>query len=135
MTTQAQIQGLGEFAHQGFTLQHPGDHILLLMHEGDLVACFSQLGATEESLQEECERHLVMKHGRGAYKMLKGGVTMGEFDSGIVFILTREDVITLAKEKGIPEEKIDGQFLKEIKDGVSSLVVTEVKRFMREIVG
>ena len=60
---------------------------------------------------------------------------MGEFDSGIVFILTREDVITLAKEKGIPEEKIDDRFLKEIKDGVSWRVTTEVKRFMREIAG
>lgn len=58
-----------------------------------------------------------------------------EFGKGIVFILTKEDVITLAKEMGIPEETVDNQFLKEIKDGVSSLVTIEVKRFMREIAG
>ena len=56
-----------------------------------------------------------------------------EFGKGIVFILTREDVITLAKEMGIPEETIDDQFLKEIEDGVSWLVTIEVKRFMGEI--
>jgi len=58
-----------------------------------------------------------------------------EFGKGIVFILTREDVIALAKETGIPEDTIDDQFLKEIKDGVNSLVRTQVKKFMREIVG
>ncbi len=63
MTTKAQAQGLGEFARWGFTLQHPDDDVLLLMHEGEMVAGFSQLGATEESLQEECSKHLVMKHG------------------------------------------------------------------------
>ena len=58
-----------------------------------------------------------------------------EFGKGIVFILTREDVIALAKETGVPEDTIDDQFLKEIKDGVSSLVTIEVKKFMREIAG
>lgn len=58
-----QIQGLGEFAQWGFTLEHPDDHILLLIHEGELVARFSQLGAAPESLQEECAGHLVEKHG------------------------------------------------------------------------
>ena len=63
MTTQAQSRGLEEFARWGFTLEHPDDHLLLLMHEGERVAMFSQLGATQESLQEECARHLVMNHG------------------------------------------------------------------------
>lgn len=63
MTTQAQIQGLGEFAHRGFTLEHLDDHVVLLLHEGKLVARFSQTGATEASLQHECAKHLVMKHG------------------------------------------------------------------------
>ena len=63
MTTKAQIQGLGEFANRGFTLEHPGDYVLELLHEGELVATFSQVGATEASLQHECARHLVMKHG------------------------------------------------------------------------
>ena len=58
-----------------------------------------------------------------------------EFGEEIVFILTREDVITLAKEMDFPEELIDDQFLKEIKDGASSLVAIQVKRFMREITG
>lgn len=62
MTTEAQIQGLGEFAQWGFTLEHPDDHILLLIHEGELVARFSQLGATEGSIQAKCARHLVEKH-------------------------------------------------------------------------
>lgn len=56
-----------------------------------------------------------------------------EFGKGIIFILTKEDVITLAKEMGIPEEIIDDRFLKEIKDGTSSLVEIELGRFMREI--
>jgi len=63
MTTQTQVQGLGLFARWGFTLVHPDDHILELLHEGELVARFSQTGATEESLQAKCSKHLVMKHG------------------------------------------------------------------------
>jgi len=47
--------------------------------------------------------------------------------------LTGEDIVNLAKESDIPEEVIDDQFLKEIEDGVSSLVRTQVKKFMREI--
>jgi len=63
MATEAQVQGLGEFSRWGFTLEHPDDHVVVLLHEGKLVARFSQLGATEESLQEECSKHLVIKHG------------------------------------------------------------------------
>lgn len=62
MTTEAQIQGLGEFSHREFTLQHPDDHILLLLHEGEQIATFSQTGATEESLQKECAKHLALYH-------------------------------------------------------------------------
>ncbi|GAI88695.1 unnamed protein product [marine sediment metagenome] len=58
MTTQAQVQGLGEFARQGFTLEHPDDHVLLLMHEGEQIARFSQAGATQKALQRECAKHL-----------------------------------------------------------------------------
>jgi len=61
MTTEVQVQGLGTFARWGFTLEHDG--ALFLLHEGELVARFSQTGATEESLQAECARHLVIKHG------------------------------------------------------------------------
>ncbi|MBA7569093.1 hypothetical protein ES708_10830 [subsurface metagenome] len=63
MTTQAQAQGLGQFARWGFTLEHLGDHVVVLRHQGELVARFSQLGATEGNIQAECARHLVMKHG------------------------------------------------------------------------
>lgn len=58
-----------------------------------------------------------------------------KFGKGIVFVLTREDVAGLARESDIPEEVIDDQFLKEISHGVSSLVRTQVKKFMREING
>ena len=63
MTTEAQVQGLGEFTNRGFTLEHPDDHMVLLLHEGEQVAIFSQTGATESGLQSECAAHLVMKHG------------------------------------------------------------------------
>jgi len=41
-----------------------------------------------------------------------------EFGKDVVFILTKEDVIGCAKEMNIPEEKIDDEFLEEIKKGV-----------------
>ncbi len=63
MTTEVQVKGLGEFADQGFTVEHSDDHILLLKHEGEMVARFSQTGATNESLQAECADHLVTEHG------------------------------------------------------------------------
>ena len=63
MPTQAQIQGLGEFGRRwGFTVDHDGFIALLLRHEGQLIARFSQFGATEKSLQAECARHLVLRH-------------------------------------------------------------------------
>ena len=63
MATEVQVKGLGEFANWGFTLEHPDDHLLLLMHEGEQVAVFSQTGATESSLQDECIKHLAANHG------------------------------------------------------------------------
>lgn len=57
-----QIKGLGEFANRGFALEHPDDHLLLLMHESERVAVFSQGGALQESLQNECARHLRLYH-------------------------------------------------------------------------
>ena len=62
MVTQAQIQGLGQFSHCGFTLEHPDDHVLFLMHKDEQISKFSQYGATSESLQEECARHLAESH-------------------------------------------------------------------------
>ena len=47
MTTETQVRGLGEFAHRGFTLEHDGAMTVFLLHEGELVARFSQTGAKE----------------------------------------------------------------------------------------
>ncbi len=63
MPTKAQSQGVGMFADRGFALQHLGCEVVLLLHEGELVARFSQTGATEESLQAKCAKHLAMCHG------------------------------------------------------------------------
>jgi len=63
MTTEAQIRGLGQFGRRGFTLYHPDDHVVALLHEGELVGRFSQTGATQESLQNECSLHLAKCHG------------------------------------------------------------------------
>ncbi len=41
-----------------------------------------------------------------------------EFSKGIVFILTREDVVACAREMDIPVEVVD-EFLEEIKKGVT----------------
>ncbi len=70
--TEVQAKGLGEFADQGFTLEHHDDHLLLLMHEGEQVAVFSQTGATKESLQAECADHLVTKHSQDACLWRRG---------------------------------------------------------------
>jgi len=63
MTTEAQVQILSEFARLGFTLEHDGCIAVFLLHDGELIARFSQLAATEQSLQAECARHLVIEHG------------------------------------------------------------------------
>jgi hypothetical protein len=57
------------------------------------------------------------------------------FGKGVILILTREDIINLAREAGIPEDIVDDRFLEEIKDGVVDLLVVEIKKFMREITG
>jgi hypothetical protein len=57
------------------------------------------------------------------------------FGKGVIFTLTREDIVSLAGEAGIPEGTVDDQFLDEIRDGVSDLLVIEIKKFMREITG
>ena len=58
-----------------------------------------------------------------------------EFGKGVIFILTREDIINLAKEVNICEDIVDDKFLHDIKDGVGDLVAIEIKKFMREITG
>jgi len=63
MVTKAQVNGLGQFALWNFTLEHPDDHTLVLLHEGRSIGIFSQTGATQGSLQNECSLHLVKCHG------------------------------------------------------------------------
>ena len=62
MVTKAQIDGLGIFSQRGFALYCPDDHVVALLHEGRSIALFSQTGATEESLQAECSKHLASLH-------------------------------------------------------------------------
>jgi len=58
-----------------------------------------------------------------------------KFGKGVIFILTKEDIINLARETGISEDIVDDRFIEEIKDGVGDLLVVEIKKFMREITG
>jgi hypothetical protein len=58
-----------------------------------------------------------------------------KFGKGVIFILTREDIINLARESGISIDIVDNRFLEEIKDGVGDLLAIEIKKFMREITG
>lgn len=62
MTTQAQTQGLGDFADRSFTLEHDGAIAVFLLHEGELIGRFYQTGASEKSLQKECALHLMKCH-------------------------------------------------------------------------
>jgi hypothetical protein len=45
-----------------------------------------------------------------------------KFGKGVIFILTKEDIINLAREAGIPEHIVDDRFLHYIEEGVSDLV-------------
>ena len=47
------------------------------------------------------------------------GVSRMDFGRGIIFILTREDVVSCVREMDIPEEAITDEVLEEIKSGVS----------------
>jgi hypothetical protein len=54
-----------------------------------------------------------------------------KFGKGVVVILTKEDIINLAREAGIPEHIVEDRFLQYIEDGINDLVAVEIKRFMR----
>ena len=58
-----------------------------------------------------------------------------KFGKGVIFILTKDDIINLAKEAGIPEHIVDDKFLHYIEEGVSDLITIQIKRFMRELTG
>ena len=52
-------QVLGEYVNQGFSLEeYDGDHTVVLWFKDSMIAAFSQLGATPESLRATCKRHL-----------------------------------------------------------------------------
>ena len=53
---------LGSYSGLGFTLRVPDDHFLLLFHEDERIAIFSQTGATRESLWNQCAGHLLAHH-------------------------------------------------------------------------
>lgn len=62
MVTRLQTEGLGEFSRMGFILEAQSDHLVELYHEGEVIATFSQTGATERGLQKECADHLIKYH-------------------------------------------------------------------------
>ena len=53
---------LGSYSGLGFTLHVPDDHFLLLFHDDERIAVFSQIGATPESLRSQCAGHLLTHH-------------------------------------------------------------------------
>ncbi len=57
------------------------------------------------------------------------------FGRGVIFILTRKDIVNLAREARYPEDIVDDKFLAVIKDGVGDLVAIEIKKYMRELTG
>ena len=59
---------LGDFFKgKGFTLRHDGSEVLILYHEGEEIARFSQTSpfTTRGRIRLECSEHLVEKHGYG----------------------------------------------------------------------
>ena len=55
------------FEGKGFTLKHEGSEVLILYHEREAIASFSQTSpfTTQGRIRMECGEHLVEKHGYG----------------------------------------------------------------------
>lgn len=53
-----------------------------------------------------------------------------KFGKGVVVILTKEDIINLAREAGIPKHIVEDRFL-QYRGSHSDLIAIEIKRFMR----
>ena len=49
---------LGDYADQGFTLEESQDDILELYFKDNMIAVFSQLGATQRSIRQTCKRFI-----------------------------------------------------------------------------
>jgi hypothetical protein len=58
-----------------------------------------------------------------------------QFGEGVIFILTKEDIVNLAKEAGHPKDVVGEKFIEVIKSGIGDLVSLEIKKYMREIIG
>jgi hypothetical protein len=56
-----------------------------------------------------------------------------QFGEGVIFILTKEDVVNLAKEAGHSTDIVGERFIETIKSGIGDLVSLEIKKYMREI--
>ena len=50
-------QLLGEYAGEGYSVQEDADHVLVIWFKGQMIAAFSQLGATPEAVRNICRRH------------------------------------------------------------------------------
>lgn len=51
-------QSLGKYQEEDFNLEEEGDHILKLYYRGNMVARFSQMGATFEEIHRTCSEYL-----------------------------------------------------------------------------
>jgi len=49
---------LGRYHSKGFRLVEPDDHILVLYYLDELVARFSQVGATIPAIRETCQEYM-----------------------------------------------------------------------------
>ena len=61
-------QTLGMYSDLGFDLTTPDDDFLFLLHEGERIAVFSQMGATADSIRNRCSSHLLAEHSRAVYQ-------------------------------------------------------------------
>ncbi len=61
-------QTLGMYCELGFDLTAPDDDFLFLLHEGERIAIFSQMGATVDSIRNRCSSHLLAEHSRAVYQ-------------------------------------------------------------------
>jgi hypothetical protein len=60
-------KALDKYSLQGFELKEDGDDFLVLYHQDEEVARFTQLGAIPAFIQTECEMHLSMQHGYAGF--------------------------------------------------------------------